>query len=78
MTCRICLRGTCVASFHSLEEQENWSELLDAYDDADYLKDENRKQITLLEEKINCLEEEIDSAYDKISEIRHNILNSRA
>lgn len=73
MACRICMRGSCTESFHSLEEQELYAEALNAYDDADDLKEENGKRIVELEAEIEQLEEAIEDAYDNAREIRARI-----
>ena len=76
MTCRICARGSCTQSFHSLEEQEKYEVALDAYNDADDIKEENRKCQKELEDQIELLETEIEDAYDKAREKRQEIEDS--
>lgn len=73
MICRICLRGSCTESFHSLEEQEIYEDALDAYSDADDIKEVNRKRIAELEQEISDLDDEIESAYDAARELRSEI-----
>ena len=73
MTCRICLRNSCTESFHSLEEQEKYEVALDAYSDADDLKEEHRKRQKELESEIEALEDEIEVAYDDAREKRQEI-----
>ncbi len=39
MACDICGRGSCTPSFHSLEEQEIYSEVIDLFDKARDLRE---------------------------------------
>lgn len=38
MSCDICGRGSCVPSFHSLEEQERYEKVIEAFDRARELR----------------------------------------
>ena len=73
MACRICLRSSCTQSFHSIEEQDEYEEALDAYDDADYVKEQNNKEIELLQQQIEELESDTERAYEEAREIRARI-----
>lgn len=50
--CDICGRGSCCTSFHSLEEQERYEKVIEAFDRArelrqqvfDEIKEEERQQ----------------------------------
>ena len=44
MSCDICGRGNCTPSFHSLEEQERYSDVIDAFDKARDLRDKIRAE----------------------------------
>jgi predicted ribosome quality control (RQC) complex YloA/Tae2 family protein len=73
MVCRICLRGSCSQSFHSLEEQESYGEALDAYDEADEIEEKNKKLIKEFEEAIEDLGDKTEKAYDRAREKRKEI-----
>ena len=45
MSCAICGRGGCTPSFHSLKEQDQYSEVIEAFDRARDLRDRVRQQI---------------------------------
>lgn len=44
MSCDICGRGSCCASFHSLEEQGRYEKVIEAFDRARELRSEVRRQ----------------------------------
>lgn len=43
--CDICGRGACTESFHSLEEQERYAEVIEAFDRARELRAKVRAEI---------------------------------
>jgi transcription elongation factor Elf1 len=45
MTCDICGRGNCTESFHSLNEQERYEKVIDAFDKARELRAQVRAEI---------------------------------
>ena len=45
MSCDICASGSCCASFHSLEEQERFRMVIEAFERARNLRDEVQAQI---------------------------------
>lgn len=45
MSCDICSRSSCTNSFHSIEEQRRFSDVIDAFDRARDLRDNVRKEI---------------------------------
>ena len=56
MSCKICGQNNCVASFHSLEEQQAHDEVYGRYEDEiDTLKDRVRE----LEQEVEDLENDI-------------------
>lgn len=45
MSCDICGRGNCCESFHSLEEQEKYVKVIEAFERARDLRNQVRKEI---------------------------------
>lgn len=43
--CDICGRGSCTESFHSIEEQDRYSDVIAAFDAARDLRDKVRAEI---------------------------------
>lgn len=56
MSCEICGRGSCMRSFHSLEEQEEVGPWLDKIDDLRDRLREKDEEIERLEARIEELE----------------------
>lgn len=44
MSCDICGRGSCTPAFHSLDEQERYEKVIDAFDHARELREQVRAQ----------------------------------
>jgi transcription elongation factor Elf1 len=51
MSCDICGRGSCTESFHSLEEQERYEKVIDAFEKARDLRAKVRAEIALEEQE---------------------------
>lgn len=45
MSCDICGRGNCTESFHSLEEQERYEKVIEAFEKARELRAKVRAEI---------------------------------
>ena len=45
MACDICGRGNCTESFHSLEEQERYSDVIDLFEKARDLRSKVKNEI---------------------------------
>lgn len=45
MSCDICGRGSCCTSFHSLDEQNRYEKVIEAFDRARDLRAEVRNQL---------------------------------
>ena len=45
MSCDICGRGNCCVSFHSLEEQNRYEKVIEAFDKARDLRQQIRDEI---------------------------------
>ena len=51
MACDICGRGNCTASFHSLEEQERYEKVIDAFEKARELRAQVRAELEAEEDE---------------------------
>lgn len=45
MSCDICGRGSCTESFHSMEEQERYEKVIEAFNKARALRDKVREEL---------------------------------
>lgn len=45
MSCDICGRGSCTESFHSLEEQERYEKVIEAFEKARELRAQVRAEL---------------------------------
>lgn len=45
MACDICGRGSCTESFHSLEEQERYATVIEAFEKARELREKVRAEL---------------------------------
>ena len=53
MSCVICMRGSCMSSFHSLEEQEAFEKADEAYDRFLDIRQECEEKWREEEEEVN-------------------------
>lgn len=58
MSCVICGRNSCSESFHSLEEQERYEKVIDAFERARELRAQVRAEIEAEEQAEEQAEEE--------------------
>ena len=59
MSCDICGRGSCCSSFHTQEEQDRYSKVIEAFDKARELRRRVREEVE---------EEERETALDAAEE----------
>lgn len=66
MSCEICGRNSCISSFHSIEEQQNFDNV------ADKIKDRTKQSLS---NKMNRLDYEIinDIVYIKLDDVIETI-----
>ncbi len=60
MSCDICGRGSCRESFHSLEEQERFEKVIEAFEKARALRAKVRAEIEEEESEAESQEQDDD------------------